>query len=62
VLFRSKELLHKKIANLKATGATAMATDCPGCIMQIRGGFEHDGTAFEVRHVAEYLAARLKRG
>jgi iron-sulfur cluster protein len=58
----SKELLHKKIANLKATGATAMATDCPGCIMQIRGGFEHGGTAFEVRHVAEYLAARLKRG
>ncbi|MEL7638559.1 MAG: L-lactate dehydrogenase (quinone) large subunit LdhH [Solidesulfovibrio sp.] len=57
----SKELLRKKINNLKATGATAMATDCPGCIMQIRGGFEHDGTHFEVRHVAEYLAARLKR-
>ncbi|WP_428558487.1 MAG: L-lactate dehydrogenase (quinone) large subunit LdhH [Solidesulfovibrio sp. DCME] len=57
----SKELLRKKINNLKATGATSMATDCPGCIMQIRGGFEHDGTHFEVRHVAEYLAARLKR-
>ncbi len=56
----SKELLRKKINNLKATGATAMATDCPGCIMQIRGGFEHEGTTFEVRHVAEYLAARLK--
>lgn len=57
----SKELLQKKINNLKATGARAMATDCPGCIMQIRGGFEHEGTTFEVRHVAEYLAARLKR-
>jgi len=56
----SKELLQKKINNLKASGATAMATDCPGCIMQIRGGFEREGTTFEVRHVAEYLAARLK--
>ena len=28
--------------------------------MQIRGGFEREGTTFEVRHVAEYLAARLK--
>ena len=57
----SQVLLGKKLNNLKATGATAMATDCPGCIMQIRGGFEHDHTSFEVRHVAEYLAARLKR-
>jgi len=56
----SRELLGKKLANLKATGATAMATDCPGCIMQIRGGFEREGTPFEVRHVAEYLAERLK--
>jgi len=56
----SKELLGKKLANLKATGASAMATDCPGCIMQIRGGFEAEKTPFEVRHVAEYLAERLK--
>ncbi len=57
----SKELLGKKINNLKATGATAVATDCPGCIMQIRGGFEREGTPFEVRHVAEFLAERLKK-
>jgi iron-sulfur cluster protein len=57
----SQVLLTKKINNLKATGATAMATDCPGCIMQIRGGFEHAGIPFAVRHVAEYLAERLKR-
>jgi iron-sulfur cluster protein len=57
----SKVLLNKKLNNLKATGATAMATDCPGCIMQIRGGFASEGTPFEVRHVAEYLAARLKK-
>jgi iron-sulfur cluster protein len=57
----SQVLLKKKINNLKATGATAMATDCPGCIMQLRGGFEREGTPFAVRHVAEYLAERLKR-
>ena len=57
----SEVLLKKKINNLKATGAQAMATDCPGCVMQIRGGFEREGTPFAVRHVAEFLAERLKR-
>ena len=57
----SQVLLQKKLNHLKETGATAMATDCPGCIMQIRGGFEREGTPFAVRHVAEYLAERLKK-
>ncbi len=57
----SRELLQKKLNNLKATGASAMATDCPGCILQIRGGFEREGTPFRVRHVAEFLAERLKK-
>ena len=30
--------------------------------MQIRGGFESEGTPFAVRHVAEYLAERLRKG
>jgi iron-sulfur cluster protein len=56
----SAELLKKKLANVEKTGAELLLTDCPGCIMQLRGGLEAKGSKVEVRHVAEALAARLK--
>ena len=56
----SKTLLAKKLANLEAGGVTAVVTDCPGCVMQIRGGMESAGKRIEVRHIAELLAERLK--
>jgi Fe-S oxidoreductase len=34
--------------------------DCPGCVMQIRGGFDQAGAAVTVRHTAELLAEQLK--
>jgi len=37
-----------------------VAMDCPGCVMQIRGGFDQDGAAVKVRHTAEILAEQLK--
>lgn len=55
----SQVLLQKKMDHIKATGATTLATDCPGCIMQIRGGFEREKTPIAVRHLAELLAERL---
>lgn len=33
-------ILEKKIENIKATGADVVAVDCPGCMMQIRGGLD----------------------
>lgn len=56
----SAELLKKKLANAEATGAELLLTDCPGCIMQLRGGLEAKGSRMKVAHVAEALAERLK--
>jgi iron-sulfur cluster protein len=56
----SKELLDKKLNNAEATGATRMVADCPGCIMQIRGGAEKRGNRMKVGHIAELLAENLK--
>ena len=36
-----------------------VAMDCPGCVMQIRGGFDKEGAAITVKHTAELLAERL---
>ncbi|PKN09081.1 MAG: (Fe-S)-binding protein [Deltaproteobacteria bacterium HGW-Deltaproteobacteria-8] len=56
----SAELLKKKLANVERTGAELLLTDCPGCIMQLRGGLEAKGSRLQVQHVAEALAERLK--
>lgn len=56
----SAELLKKKLANVEKTGAELLLTDCPGCIMQLRGGLEAKGSSIRVAHVAEALAERLK--
>jgi Fe-S oxidoreductase len=34
--------------------------DCPGCVMQIRGGMDQDGAPVRVRHTVEVLAEQLK--
>jgi L-lactate dehydrogenase complex protein LldF len=55
----SKPILERKLANVRATGAKTVAMDCPGCVMQIRGGLDKGGDAVEVRHVADIVAARV---
>ena len=56
----SKELLAKKLAAARETGAKTLMTDCPGCVMQLRGGAVNAGMNLEVRHMAEVLAKALK--
>lgn len=56
----SAELLRKKLDNVEATGAGRLVADCPGCIMQLRGGMEKRGGKVKVGHVAELLAENLK--
>jgi L-lactate dehydrogenase complex protein LldF len=56
----SAPILQKKLTNIKETGAPVVAMDCPGCVMQIRGGFDQDGSPVRVRHTAELLVERLK--
>jgi L-lactate dehydrogenase complex protein LldF len=52
----SKPILSRKLVNIKATGAPVVAMDCPGCTMQLRGGFDKEGTPVEARHTVELLA------
>ncbi|WP_419779044.1 L-lactate dehydrogenase (quinone) large subunit LdhH [Maridesulfovibrio sp.] len=56
----SEQLLEKKINNAKESGAKVLLTDCPGCVMQIRGGAKKQGADLEVKHIAEYMAERRK--
>jgi iron-sulfur cluster protein len=56
----SAELLNKKLDNVVKTGADLLLTDCPGCIMQLRGGLKKRGSLIVVQHTAEALANRRK--
>lgn len=56
----SAQLLEKKLNNIGETGASRVVMDCPGCIMQIRGGVEKRNMDVKVSHIAELLAENMK--
>ncbi|MDX9835694.1 MAG: LUD domain-containing protein [Desulfobulbus sp.] len=56
----SAPILQRKLKNIKDTGAPLVVMDCPGCVMQIRGGLDQDGAPIQVRHTVELLAKRLQ--
>ncbi|TWJ19900.1 L-lactate dehydrogenase (quinone) large subunit LdhH [Geobacter argillaceus] len=56
----SAPILQRKLRNIKNSGAPVVAMDCPGCVMQIRGGMDQDGASIDVRHTVELLAERLE--
>ncbi|MDP2915806.1 MAG: LUD domain-containing protein [Candidatus Aminicenantes bacterium] len=51
----SAELLADKLAAIERTGADLVAMDCPGCLLQIRGGVRRKGLALRSVHTAELL-------
>lgn len=55
----SGPILQRKLHNIKESGAATVVMDCPGCVMQIRGGMDQDGATIRVRHTVELLADRL---
>ncbi|MBU0516863.1 MAG: (Fe-S)-binding protein, partial [Proteobacteria bacterium] len=57
----SERILRRKLENVRGTGAGVVAVDCPGCIMQLRGGLDRQskGNRIKVFHTAELLAERL---
>lgn len=55
----ARGVLDRKLSNIKAAGAPEVSTDCPGCLLQIRGGCDAAGLDFEVRHTADRIADRL---
>ncbi len=53
----SAELLKRKLDNVEETGADVLVTDCPGCVMQLRGGMDkRTGRKIRVKHIAEIVA------
>ena len=58
----SAELLKSKLDNVAATGAEILVTDCPGCVLQLRGGMEQRQDKIQVKHMAEAVAETWKEG
>jgi iron-sulfur cluster protein len=51
----SNEILTQKLDDVEKSGAEVLVTECPGCVMQLRGGALKQGREIEVNHLAELL-------
>jgi iron-sulfur cluster protein len=56
----SSEILRQKLDHVENTGADVLVTDCPGCVLQLRGGMDKRNSRIQVRHIAEVMAENLK--
>ncbi len=56
----SRQIMADKLADIEASGAACVAMDCPGCLMQIRGGLEKKEVAVRAAHTVELLAEKLR--
>ena len=52
----SAEILKKKLDDVEDTAAELLVTDCPGCVLQLRGGMDKRSGKIQVKHIAELLA------
>jgi glycolate oxidase iron-sulfur subunit len=51
----SKQIADKKVANIQATGADIVVTDCPGCEIQLIDSLTRHGLPQKVMHIMELL-------
>src|SRR5208283_5506466 len=56
----SAPILERKLTNIKQSGAPLAVMDCPGCVMQIRGGLDKQNSAIKVEHTVQRLADELE--
>jgi len=56
----SAPILQRKLTNIEKTGAPLLLIDCPGCVMQIRGGLDKRGSKVKVQHTVQRLAECLE--
>lgn len=54
----SKEILATKLDDTEKTGADILVTECPGCVMQLRGGALSQKRNFRVIHLSELLSGK----
>ena len=55
----SAQILATKLADAAGTGAELLVTECPGCVMQLRGGAQKQGLNVRVVHLAEALEEQI---
>ncbi|MFQ5828107.1 MAG: (Fe-S)-binding protein [Candidatus Methylomirabilia bacterium] len=58
----ASRLQARKVKNLLATGAEAVVTANPGCIIQIVQGLRAEGSSMKVLHLVEVLDEAYRRG
>jgi glycolate oxidase iron-sulfur subunit len=51
----AQRLQQRKVAHIRETGAEAVVTANPGCIIQIVQGLKAQGSSIEVKHIVEVL-------
>jgi Fe-S oxidoreductase len=56
----SAPILERKLMNIEKTGVPLLLIDCPGCVMQIRGGLDKRSSNIKVEHTAQRLAKALQ--
>jgi Fe-S oxidoreductase len=52
----SRALLERKLHHILESGASIVVTDCPGCLVQLRGGLDKVSSPVLAKHTAEILA------
>jgi len=55
----SAEILKQKLDSVEKSGAELLVTDCPGCVLQLRGRMDRRGGGIKVKHIAEAVAERV---
>ena len=55
----SGEILDRKMANVRKSGAGTLLTSCPACMLQLRLGRRRAGLPVRVAHLTEFLDEHL---
>ena len=56
----SAEIVNRKLTRLEEEKVDILVTDCPGCIMQLRGTAAKRGKGMEVLHTVEALSRQMR--
>ncbi len=57
----ARRILEDKLTDIEASDAKCVAMDCPGCLLQIRGGLEKKESPIRAAHTIELLADTFRR-
>jgi len=56
----SKDLLDRKMDDVKATGAEVVISANPGCLLQLEWGAKRSGSSVKVKHITQVLVEALE--